>query len=210
MAGYQGTSTRRDPSEALAAAIEADRREMMTVATGRIGSAGAGQRASVKPSLKRRFGDQVLEAPILEDVPVLFPRGNGFIFHPGVKSGDEVVLVFAARSLDQNAADGTDADGRPGRMHSISDAMAIPASHSATGAAQGLPADKLHIGTDDGKGGLQVGKTGTADVVSNGDSVLTIMTDLVTMFRDHLTAGFDHDKIAAANDLLARIATMKG
>lgn len=210
MAGYQGTGTRDHAHEALAAAIESERRETFHVLTGKVTGYGAGQRAGIQPSLTRKFGDKTLTAPPLADVPVLHPRGGGFIFHVPLAAGDEVALIFADRTLDKAGADGSPSDGRPGRMHSISDAMAIPASHSASGAAEGMPDGKMHVGKDDGSAGLQVGTNGTADVVANGDSLMSMLDDLVTMFRDHLTAGAPHDKIAAAEALLTRIRLMKG
>lgn len=210
MAGYQGTGTRDHAHEALAAAIESERRETFHVLTGKVTGYGAGQRAGIQPSLTRKFGDKTLTAPPLADVPVLHPRGGGFIFHVPLAAGDEVALIFADRTLDKAGADGSPSDGRPGRMHSISDAMAIPASHSASGAAEGMPDGKMHVGKDDGSAGLQVGTNGTADVVANGDSLMSMLDDLVTMFRDHLTAGAPHDKVAAAEALLTRIRLMKG
>jgi hypothetical protein len=210
MAGYQGTGTRDHAHEALAAAIESERRETFHVGTGKVTGYGAGQRAGVQPSLTRKFGDKVLTAPPLADVPVLHPRGGGFIFHVPLAAGDEVALIFADRSLDKTGADGSASDGRPGRMHSISDAMAIPASHSASGAADGLPDGKMHVGKDDGSAGLQVGADGTADVVAKGDTLLTMLEDFVKMFRDHLTEGAPHDKIAAAEGLLTRVKAMRG
>lgn len=210
MAGYQGTGTRDHAHEALAAAIESERRETFHVLTGKVTGYGAGQRAGIQPSLTRKFGDKTLTAPPLADVPVLHPRGGGFIFHVPLAAGDEVALIFADRTLDKAGADGSPSDGRPGRMHSISDAMAIPASHSASGAAEGMPDGKMHVGKDDGSAGLQVGPDGTADVVANGDSLMSMLDDLVTMFRDHLTAGAPHDKVAAAEALLTRIRKMRG
>lgn len=210
MAGYQGTGTRDHAHEALAAAIESERRETFHVLTGKVTVYGAGQRAGIQPSLTRKFGDKTLTAPPLADVPVLHPRGGGFIFHVPLAAGDEVALIFADRTLDKAGADGSPSDGRPGRMHSISDAMAIPASHSASGAAEGMPDGKMHVGKDDGSAGLQVGTNGTADVVANGDSLMSMLDDLVTMFRDHLTAGAPHDKVAAAEALLTRIRMMRG
>ena len=210
MAGYQGTGTRDHPHEALAATVEAERRETFHVLTGKVTGYGAGQRAGIQPSLTRKFGDKVLTAPPLADVPVLHPRGGGFIFHLPVQAGDEVGPVFAGRSLGKAGAGGPAADGRPGRMHSISDAMAIPASHSASGAAQGLPDGKMHVGRDEGSSGLQVGAEGTLDIVANGDTLLTMFEDFVTMFRDHLTAGAPHDKVGAAADLLVRVQAMRG
>lgn len=232
MAGHQGTSTRRDPHEAFAAAIEAERRTINTTIGGTIVSYDpARQKATVKPRLKQKFGDATLDAPDLLEVPVQFPRAGGFILHKPPQAGDEVTLHFAQRSLEPPIEDGQSSDGYPARMHDLSDAVAVPAAHSKAKELPNLPADKLHIGAEDGKKGMQVGKdgkvalvggpdggekivvdpaTGKVDMKANGESLAAIIRDFLTTFRDHmnLTAPMDAPYVAAANALLTRLNAM--
>jgi hypothetical protein len=232
MAGYQGTSTRRDPHEALAAMTEAARRGINTTLPGTIVSYDpARQKATVKPRLKQKFGDTTLDAPDLLEVPVQFPRAGGFILHKPPAAGDEVTLHFAQRSLEPPVDSGEASDGYPARMHDMSDAVAVPAAHSKAKELPNLPADKLHLGSEDGKKGMQVGKdgkvalvggpdggekivvdqaTGKVDMKANGESLSAILRDFVTVFRDHLhaTVPMDSPYIATANALLARLNSM--
>lgn len=150
-------------------------------------------------------------APELMSVPVSHPRAGGLIFHQPLKKGDEVMLHFAQRSLDEAVEDGGDQMGnRSGRMHSLSDALAVPMAHSKGKQLGGLPSDRLHFGSEDGKSGLQMKEDGSFDHVRNGDTVFKILEDLLTAFRDHIhDGGAPHDKVGAASDLIARVGKMK-
>ena len=195
MAGNQGTATRNDPHEALASVIEAERRDMHTTAVGEVVSYNpATQRAVIKPRLKQKFGDTVLDAPELQDVPVSHPRGGGMVMHAPLKAGDEVTLQFMQRSMDGAAEDGGAMDGFPGRMNSLSDAVATPASYSKGAALSGMPADKAHIGSQDGKSGLQVDPaTGKLDIVMNGDSFMAVLVDALNIIKSHKNNGAPMD-----------------
>ena len=210
MAGFQGSSTRREQRELLAGLIEAERRDMFTNLPGEVVSYDAKrQKAVIRPRLKQTFGDKTMQAPDLIDVPVQHPRAGGLIIHAPLKAGDEVTLHFAQRSLDEAAEQGTAADGRPGRMHDLSDAFATPSAHSKPKELTNLPADRLFIGTEDGKSGLHVKPDGTVDYVKDGDSLLAIVGELIGAFRDHLSP-YTHDKVAVAGALLTRLNQLKG
>lgn len=210
MAGFQGSSTRREPRELLAGLIESERRDMFTTLPGEVVSYDSKrQKAVIRPRLKQKFGDKELHAPELVDVPVQHPRAGGMIIHAPLKAGDEVTLHFAQRSLDEAAEQGAAADGRPGRMHDLSDAVATPSAHSNPKELANLPADGLFIGTEDGKSGLHIKPDGTVDYVKDGDSLLAIVGELIGIFRDHLQPAA-HDKVAAASALLTRLDKLKG
>jgi hypothetical protein len=211
MAGYQGTSTRNDMHEALAAMVEAERRDMHVAARGRVISYDpATQTAKVKPLIKQRFGDEVLDAPDLESVPVRQPRGGGLAIHAPIKAGDEVDLHFASRSLDDYQTDGESIDGAPARMNNLSDAFAVPAGSSDKTKLTNMPADKFHLGKEDGSAGLQIDPaTGKFDFVNGGDSILAVMKDFLTLFKAHTNLGAPLDQIAAADALLSRLDNLK-
>lgn len=69
--------------------------------------------------------DVLLDYPLLEMVPVVFPSGGGFSFTWPIVPGDECLLVFCDREIDGWQVSG---DGQPPKtvnMHDISDAIAI-------------------------------------------------------------------------------------
>jgi phage baseplate assembly protein gpV len=72
--------------------------------------------------------------PLLLDVPVSFPQGGGFALTFPVNNGDECLLIFSSRSIDNWYAQGFQAtnnnshDALPQsnkNMHSLNDAFAI-------------------------------------------------------------------------------------
>lgn len=211
MAGHQGTATRRQANELLSAIPEAERGEINTTAMGEVIAYDAKtQTATIQPRLSMMIGGEKVRAPELISVPVMHPQAGGIIMHKPLKKGDEVMLSFNQRSLDQSADDGSDADNNRGRMHSLSDAVATPAAYSKPKQLSDLPADRVHFGTTDGKSGLQMKEDGTFDQVKNGDTVFKIMRDFCEAFRDHVHAGSPKsDKVAAAEAIIARIDAMK-
>jgi len=85
--------------------------------------------ASVKPMLQRRYsGDpEPTSLPILQRVPLVFPRCGKAILSFPVASGDPVLLVFADRAIDNwLGGDGSEpADPQDIRQHDLTDAFAI-------------------------------------------------------------------------------------
>lgn len=84
----------------------------------------------VTPCLKRKYetGD-VVQQPVILNVPVAFPRGGGFsITHP-LKKGDSVILVFSERSLDVWKKNGGVVDPQDPRKFNVTDAFAIPGGY---------------------------------------------------------------------------------
>lgn len=209
MAGFQGTSTRKDAHEGFAAGTEAERRDINTMIPGEVVSYDAAkQTATIKPRLRQKFGDKILDAPDLIDVPVRHARAGGVILHQPPKAGDEVMLHMAQRSLDQSAEDASSVDGKPARMHDLSDAYAVPGAYSKPKRLPNMPADRMHIGNEDGSAGIRIKDDGTVDIVKGGDSIYTVINDFLVAFRDHLQPGA-HDKIGEANALIARVAALK-
>lgn len=233
MAGYQGTSTRKNAHEAFAAATEAERREINTVLDGTVVSYDRNtQLATIQPKLKRKFGDKELTAPPLEKIKVVQAKGGGHGVHVDLAAGDPVTLHFRQRNTDASQTGGGDADGAPGRMNDLSDAIAIPGGGPDDAVQTNMPAGGAHFGKNDGKVGLQTKADGSAALVGgpsgaekltispsgkvdikgeDGDSLLQIVKDLATVFRNHTNTGaaVDAPFVTAANAIIARIDTMK-
>jgi hypothetical protein len=232
MAGFQGTSTRKDPAELLAAVTESERREIVTTFDATIVSYDrATQMAEIQPKLKRKFGDKELTAPALQKIRIAMPAGGGFGMHYDLKAGDPVVAHARMRNTDASQTDGSDADAAPGRMHDMSDSIAFPGGGDDAKTMTNMPAGGAHYGATDGKKGMQVradGSTaivggpdgsdklkvtpnGKVDLQAGGESLFQIIADVVTLLRDHTNGGapMSAPNIAAANAILTRIGAIK-
>ena len=89
------------------------------------------QTATIQPSIKRKYADGVLQSlPQLQNVPVVFPATKTSWVRLPVTAGDEVVLHFAERSIDQWWLSGGEVD--PGIPHkfNLTDAIATPGLHA--------------------------------------------------------------------------------
>lgn len=84
------------------------------------------KKASVKPSINVVYNDgEVLEMPIINNVPVLHPStSKAKIIFP-VSVGDSVVLIFAQRSLEEWLKNGNNSTPDDPRMFDLTDAIAI-------------------------------------------------------------------------------------
>lgn len=85
------------------------------------------QRAKVKPVLNKFWSDGTFtEMPIINDVPVIFPRSGGASLTFPVAEGDFCLIVFSERSLDNWLAEGGNSiTPNDQRKFNLSDAMAI-------------------------------------------------------------------------------------
>jgi hypothetical protein len=233
MAGYQGTSTRRDDIEAFASGSESDRRDLVTSVKGVIVTYdAASQTATVKPAYRQKIGGKMMDAPDLIKVPVQHPRGGGYAIHMPVKPGNAVTLTAMMRPLDGWQADGSAHDGAPGLMHDWSNMVAVPGGEPDTKPLPAAVTGGYWGGSEDGKKGVSVedggkvalrgGPGGTDKLVitptgkvdlkgENGDGLMAIIRDLATIYRDHVNATqpMDAPDILAANAIIARIDAIK-
>lgn len=84
--------------------------------------------ATVQPTIQGQIEDEdgntsFVNLPQLEDVPVEFPSGGGFILTFPIQPGDECTIVFASRCIDNWWALGDIQQPFESRMHDLSDAI---------------------------------------------------------------------------------------
>lgn len=113
----------------LASLLEQSFSQMMrgvhTALPGVITSYSNGQ-ASVKPQLSRRLTNgETEELPVLNDVPVIWPRSGGASMTFPVKAGDSCLLIFVERSMDEFKGNGSLTAPEDSRQHALSDAVAL-------------------------------------------------------------------------------------
>ncbi len=112
-------------------AIAADRAELHTAMPATVESYDAATgMVSVAPCLKRKYANgDLVDLPVISNVPVLFPRGGNAAITFDLQPGDVVLLVFAERSVDGWKTTGGKVDPKDPRKHALSDAFAIPGGY---------------------------------------------------------------------------------
>ena len=81
------------------------------------------QTASVRPALRSKVGSDVIQLPLLKDVPVFMPgseRNNWT-----VSAGDSCLLIFSDACIDGWFETGSATLPPSGRQHDLSDAFAF-------------------------------------------------------------------------------------
>ena len=88
----------------------------------------ATQKASISPLLKKKYIDgNVVQMPVINDVPVQWPSGGGAFIHMPLEVGDVGMAIFSERSMDKwLSGDGGFVLPDDIRHHDISDAVFIP------------------------------------------------------------------------------------
>lgn len=146
--GSQNSGETPTLDEVIREAIRASLLNVHTVMPGTVQSYDNLQNlASVQPSFKRKYvkDEEVQDLPIINNVPVAFPRaGDSAITFP-LKKGDSVLLLFAERSMDKWLTDGGEVSPDDPRTHDLADAIAIPGIYPKTDPIVGIDSDNLVV-----------------------------------------------------------------
>lgn len=102
------------------------------------------------------------EIPVLEDVPVMFPRAGGYSLLMPIEEGDECLVVFADMCIDGWWQNGGVQPQAEVRRHDLSDGMAIMGIWSQPRKIdpEEWPEKGARLMTDDGKTYLEVRDSG--------------------------------------------------
>ncbi len=138
------------------------------------------QWADVQPLLAQVYLDEsdqeiIVPFPVIPNVPILFPRGNGFYIHWPLRQGDPVDMICSQRSLDAwKSSDGkTILDPLDARHHHLTDAYAIPGGSTAQNAINLPNNTDLIIGRADGSVEIHVTSDGKIKLGSGSLSEVT-------------------------------------
>lgn len=112
--------------EAASAQIEGRLKDLHTCMPGIIVSFDPDkQTAVVQPAIQRIFTENgAVNLPVCVDVPVAFPGGGDFWLTFPVKPGDECILQFSERAIDNWYASGGAQAPAEYRLHDLSDGIA--------------------------------------------------------------------------------------
>ena len=84
------------------------------------------QTCTVQPAIKRIFvGDEEQPLPLLINVPVCFPTAGGFSVTLPIAKGDDCLIMFSERSLDNWLAFGGVRKPADKRFHDLSDGVVL-------------------------------------------------------------------------------------
>jgi hypothetical protein len=193
-------------AETLRRVLESTLQDVHTALPGVVRSYDAGtQTAEIELGVQRvrAAEDEDVEEdapealPILQGVPVLWPRGGGYFLHWPLTAGDSVGVVFSESDMNAWRESGGVVDPGVGTRHGLSGALALP----------GLFPRGSTIGSADGTDG-RAGKDGGPYI---GFKTSTIEVGGATSLVEDPNLDAHLDAVASALDAIAaRISAEHG
>lgn len=153
------------------------------------------QTCSVQPALKRKYTDgRIVDLPIINNVPVTFPRSGNAFLHFDLSKGDVVTLIFSERSLDIWKSKGGLVSPNDPRKFNLSDAYAIPGGYpSISGFSPngGSNSIEISIGSNtisidpsgeinlkNGGGNINISPSGKFKITNDTEELVSLISDL--------------------------------
>lgn len=94
--------------------------------------------------------EEWLEIPLLADVPVVFPRGGGYVLTFPVRAGDECLVIFGDACMDAWWQSGGVQNQIDCRRHDLSDGYAILGPWSQPRRVPGYSMSSVQLRTESG------------------------------------------------------------
>lgn len=166
-----------DNEEALRSAMEAHAAQVWTALPGIIQSfAPKAVTCTVQPAIQgsitgQNGQTQQTNLPVLVDVPVVFPRGGGFVLTHPVTAGDACLVIFASRCIDGWWQGGDVAPALSQRMHDLSDGFAFVGPFTAAGLTPPVNTEDVQLRSLDGKVFIGIKPDQTIEAVNPQASV---------------------------------------
>jgi hypothetical protein len=129
------------------------------------------QTCSIKPAIKARVQSQRgafswVELPLLVDCPVIFPAGGGVALTFPVVKGDEALVMFADRCIDNWWKMGGIQEQPDLRMHDLSDGFALVGIASLPRVMPGLSNAGAQLRTTAGTTKVEVTPAGNVNLTA--------------------------------------------
>lgn len=168
------------PNDILYNAIWAQLNTVHTALPGIIKSFDpSNNKASIQPALNKRFVTGPTPLPILENVPVMFPRGNNFSMTFPLTEGDYVLLVFIERSIDLWKGTGGQVTPSDPRKFDLSDAIAIPGLMPLIG--QFPDNDNTSFNIQIGQSRFKISPDGTLCFHGASEELMSLLSELIAL-----------------------------
>jgi hypothetical protein len=196
-----------DSEEALRQVLDGRQATIWTAMPGIVQKVDLGaMTCEVQISIKGQVIDEnnnvrFVEIKPLLDVPIVFPSAGGFTITLPLKSGDEVLVVFASRCIDAWWQNGNIQQPMRSRMHDLSDGFAIPGPKSQPKKISGISSTGAQIRNDDGTTYIEIAADGKIKLVS--PSEVDITGNLKVTGNITSTLG---DIVASVGDVKAGVA----
>jgi hypothetical protein len=159
------------------------------------------KRANIEPLIRSRYIDysgeqQVEDFPIVPDVPICHLQAGDFFISMPVNVGDNVMMIFCDRSIDQflsreGGPDAPPTDPLDVRTHTLTDAIAIPMMYPFSSMVGNTSSSNIVIGKN---GGSQIhvkadevalGSEKPSDSVALASKVQAALDAIVRTFNAH-------------------------
>lgn len=131
--------------------------------------------------------------PVLQDVPLIFPRGGGYSLTFPVKQGDECLVVIASRCIDNWWQHGGVQPQFELRLHDLSDGFAIVGPYSQPKVIQNISSSTTQLRSDDGKNYVEVdGSSEKINAITlNASAVIDGQNKKITAIAGSVSGTFD-------------------
>lgn len=159
--GYRGKTTNA-PRENTAVQAQSERESMWGEITGTVKSFDpATQTISVQPDYQPVHNGEKVAMPVLDEVPVRFPRAGGFVITTPIKAGDKVVLRPQMRSSEEFHTGGDYTPVSDNRSMSLSDMEAfLDGGEPLTDPIPSFNSSNLEIRSADGSFAMEMSEDG--------------------------------------------------
>jgi phage baseplate assembly protein gpV len=169
------------------------------------------QLCSVKPAirLKNVDGDTVtyIELPILVNVPCVMPVCQNFVITIPVQVGDQCLLIFADRALDNFIVSGNisnplmvSEDTSAPRAHALTDAICIVGFITSQNKVANYSTDAIEIRPRNSATTVRVQSDKT--IVTTGGQVVTVDGSKITMVAGSVSLQVDNSKVTITGDVV--------
>jgi len=158
----------------LATAINTYLKDVHTMLPGQIVNFDpAEQLADIQPQLKRNIDGELVNLPVLSQVPIRFLKSGDFTITFPLKAGDEVALYFIERSIDNWLEDGGIQSPNDFRKFDLSDAYAVPVLYSQQQKITNFDPDNMVIKSTNGKSKITLKIDGTISMETTANTEIT-------------------------------------
>lgn len=163
-----------DPSVAMLAILRGARSEVWTALPGIIVSFDPAKRTcQVQPTIQAQVENEDgstswINLPVLVDCPVFYPAGGGLLLTFPIEPGDECLVIFASRCIDNWWQAGGIRRQAELRMHDLSDGFVFAGVESIPNITGAISTSGAELRTKNGAAKVRVAQGGDIDVISPG------------------------------------------
>lgn len=130
------------------------------------------------------YRKEIVDYPVLLECPLVVIKGSGFALKIPPQVGDECLILFNDRSIDEWFNSGQKVEPDSGRLHSMSDAIALVGISSKARSLEGFEEGKavLGDGRDDIKvgSGIELSSSSRISIRNQSTSLKAILTSLAS------------------------------